>query len=121
MSSRARDGCARRTGASPTSGRDEQKGFRIAERIETGGVCINDMAPTYGIPEAPFGGVKDSGVGQVNGEAGLRDYCHAHPMIVDRFGGKEVQGGYPYSSKSLEGMKKFAKLLWGNRIGRWLA
>ena len=40
--------------------RDKEKGFRIAERMETGGVCINDMALTYGVPEAPFGGVKES-------------------------------------------------------------
>lgn len=100
--------------------RDKQKGFRIAERMETGGVCINDMALTYGVPEAPFGGVKESGVGQVNGQAGLRGYCHLHPMLVDRFGGKKVQGGYPYSTKELEGMKKFAKFLFGTRLGRWL-
>jgi succinate-semialdehyde dehydrogenase/glutarate-semialdehyde dehydrogenase len=100
--------------------RDKEKGFRIAERMETGGVCINDMALTYGVPEAPFGGVKESGIGQVNGQAGLRGYCHLHPMLVDRFGGKKVQGGYPYTLKELEGMKKFAKLLFGTRIGRWL-
>jgi succinate-semialdehyde dehydrogenase/glutarate-semialdehyde dehydrogenase len=100
--------------------RDKEKGFRIAERMETGGVCINDMALTYGVPEAPFGGVKESGVGQVNGKAGLRGYCHLHPMLVDRFGGKKVQGGYPYSLKELEGMKKFARFLFGTRIGRWL-
>ena len=88
--------------------------------METGGVCINDMALTYGVPEAPFGGVKESGVGQVNGQAGLRGYCHLHPMLVDRFGGKKVQGGYPYSRKDLDGMKKFAKFLFGTRIGRWL-
>ena len=101
--------------------RDKRKGFRLAEQMETGGVCINDMALTYGIPEAPFGGVKDSGVGQVNGEVGLRGYCHAHPMIVDRFGGKKVQGGYPYRTKDLEGMKKFASLLWRGPLGRWLS
>ena len=100
--------------------RDKQKGFRIAERMETGGVCINDMALTYGVPEAPFGGVKESGVGQVNGQAGLRGYCHLHPMLVDRFGGKKVQGGYPYSLKELAGMKKFAKFLFGTPLGRWL-
>src|SRR5688572_11212712 len=100
--------------------RDKAKGFRIAERMETGGVCINDMALTYGVPEAPFGGVKESGVGQVNGQVGLRGYCHLHPMLVDRFGGKKVQGGYPYSLKELEGMKRFAKLLFGTRLGRWL-
>ncbi len=100
---------------------DKEKGFRLAEQMETGGVCINDMAITYGVPEAPFGGVKSSGVGQVNGEVGLRGYCHLHPMLVDRFGGKEVQGGYPFTAKNLEGMKKFAKLLFGTRVGRWLA
>jgi acyl-CoA reductase-like NAD-dependent aldehyde dehydrogenase len=101
--------------------RDKRKGFALAEQMETGGVCINDMALTYGIPEAPFGGVKDSGVGQVNGEVGLRGYCHAHPMIVDRFGGKKVQGGYPYRAKDLAGMKKFANLLWRTPLGRWLS
>jgi succinate-semialdehyde dehydrogenase/glutarate-semialdehyde dehydrogenase len=101
--------------------RDKEKGFRIAERMETGGVCINDMALTYGVPEAPFGGVKESGVGQVNGMLGLRGYCHLHPMIVDRFGGKAIQGGYPYTAKNLEGMKKFAKFLWGTPLGRWLS
>ena len=93
----------------------------LAERIETGGGCINDMTLTYGVPEAPFGGVKDSGVGQVNGRDGLRGYCHAHPMLVDRFGGKQVQGAYPYTEKGLAGMKKFAKFLWGSRLGRLLS
>ena len=101
--------------------RDKAKGFRIAERMQTGGVCINDMALTYGVPEAPFGGVKESGVGQVNGKLGLRGYCHLHPMLVDRFGGKTIQGGYPYTAKNLDGMKKFAKFLWGTPLGRWLS
>jgi hypothetical protein len=60
-------------------------------------------------------------VGQVNGKLGLRGYCHLHPMLVDRFGGKTIQGGYPYTSKNLDGMKKFAKLLWGTRLGHWLS
>ncbi len=101
--------------------RDAEKGLRLAERMETGGVCINDMALTYGVPEAPFGGVKESGVGQVNGEVGLRGYCHAHPILSDRWGGKKIQGGYPYSLSELEGMRKFAKRLFGTRLGRWLA
>jgi succinate-semialdehyde dehydrogenase/glutarate-semialdehyde dehydrogenase len=101
--------------------RDTEKGFRIAERLETGGVCINDMAITYGVPEAPFGGVKSSGVGQVNGRAGIRSYCHAHPMLADRFGGKTIQGGYPYTAKSLQGMKRFTRLLFGSPLGRWLS
>jgi len=34
------------------------------------------MTMTYGVPEAPFGGLKQSGVGQVNGVTGLGGYCH---------------------------------------------
>jgi succinate-semialdehyde dehydrogenase/glutarate-semialdehyde dehydrogenase len=100
--------------------RDKEKGVRMAERMQTGSVCINDMALTYGVPEAPFGGVKQSGVGQVNGELGLRGYCHAHPVLIDRFGGKEVQGGYPYTAKNLAGMKKFARILFGSPLRRLL-
>jgi succinate-semialdehyde dehydrogenase/glutarate-semialdehyde dehydrogenase len=94
--------------------RDLEKGARIAERMETGGVCVNDMAVTYGIPEAPFGGVKSSGVGQVNGEIGLRGYTHLHPIVI----GKKGQSSYPYTRKSEEGMQKFIRLLFGTRIGR---
>src|SRR5690348_17906673 len=39
--------------------------------------CVNDCAITYGATEAPFGGRKQSGVGQVNGETGLKGYCYA--------------------------------------------
>jgi len=94
--------------------RDLEKGARIAERMETGGVCVNDMAITYGIPEAPFGGVKSSGVGQVNGEAGLRGYTHPHQIII----GKKGQASYPYTQKSEEGMQKFIRLLYGTKLGR---
>ena len=100
---------------------DTEKGFRLAERIDTGGVCINDMAITYGIPEAPFGGRKSSGVGQVNGAQGLRGYCHAQPITADRRGRGPIQGGYPYTRKGEDGMQKFIRILWGSPIGRWLS
>jgi succinate-semialdehyde dehydrogenase/glutarate-semialdehyde dehydrogenase len=100
---------------------DAEKGQRLAERMQTGGVCVNDMAITYGVPEAPFGGVKSSGVGQVNGAQGIRGYCHVHPILADRKGKGPIQGGYPYTRKGEDGMQKFIKLLWGTPIGRWLA
>ncbi|MRI33997.1 aldehyde dehydrogenase [Endozoicomonas sp. OPT23] len=98
--------------------KDKKKGFEIAQRIETGSMCINDMAVTYGAPEAPFGGVKSSGIGQVNGEVGLKGYCHAMPIITDRFGGKEMQSGYPYTAEKVDGLKKVMNFLWRNPIGR---
>ena len=101
--------------------RDNGKAVRMAQRIESGSVCVNDMTMTYGIQEAPFGGRKNSGIGQVNGETGLRGYCHAEPIIIDRRGGKMSEGRYPYRARSDAGLQKFMKLLWGTGLGRWLS
>ena len=76
------------------------------------------MSVTYGVHEAPFGGRKHSGIGQVNGEMGLRGYCHAEPIIIDRFGGRQVAKMHPYSRKQDDGMQKFMRLLWGTSLGR---
>lgn len=98
--------------------RDLERGQQIAARMVTGSVSVNDIAVTYGVPEAPFGGVKESGVGQVNGEVGIRGYCHVHPVIVDTT--KKAQGGYPYTEQSAAGMKKMVKTVFGNRFLRRL-
>jgi succinate-semialdehyde dehydrogenase/glutarate-semialdehyde dehydrogenase len=100
---------------------NKERGVAIACRIDTGAVSVNDMAMSYGVPAAPFGGRKESGIGQVNGEVGVRGYCHAMPILIDRFGGKELPAGYPYTQKKAEGMKKLMNLLWTTPIGRWLS
>ena len=101
--------------------RDKRKGFEIAKRIDTGSVDINDFPQTYGSAEAPFGGRKASGVGQVNGAAGLRGYCHAQPIQTDRFGGRQTAGRYPLSFKQDAGFQKFMRFLWGTGLGRKLS
>jgi len=100
---------------------DKEKGYRLASSIDTGACSVNDMAVSYGIPAAPFGGKKNSGLGQVNGKKGIRGYCHEMSIVIDRFGGK-MQNGYPYDAKSAEGMKKLMDFLWVKTpIGRWLS
>jgi succinate-semialdehyde dehydrogenase/glutarate-semialdehyde dehydrogenase len=100
---------------------DKEKGYQLASAIDTGSCSVNDMAVSYGIPAAPFGGKKNSGVGQVNGKKGLRGYCHEMPIVIDRFGGK-MQSGYPYSADSAESMKKIMNFLWvKTSIGKWIS
>jgi acyl-CoA reductase-like NAD-dependent aldehyde dehydrogenase len=43
--------------------RDTQKAFDAAERIEVGGVIINDI-PSFRVDHMPYGGVKESGMGR---------------------------------------------------------
>ena len=101
--------------------RDTKRGTEIARRIESGSVCINDMSVTYGALEVPFGGRKESGLGQVNGETGLKGYCFAQPILTDRFGGRQTASRYPYSAKTDAGMQRFIRFFFGSRLGRWLS
>jgi succinate-semialdehyde dehydrogenase/glutarate-semialdehyde dehydrogenase len=100
--------------------RSRRHGVEIASRIESGSVCVNDMAMTYGAPEAPFGGRKQSGLGYVNGDAAVRGYCHALPILIDRFGGRQARDAYPYSFRRDAGLQRLIRFLFGTSIGRWL-
>lgn len=94
------------------------RGIEIGKRLITGSVDINDFPQTYGSAELPFGGRKASGLGQVNGLTGLKSYCHALPIQVDRFGGKQTAGVFPRDASKDDGFQKFMKFLWGSAIGR---
>ena len=52
--------------------RDIGRVWRVAEALEYGIVSINNGLPT--IPEVPFGGVKESGMGREGSKYGLDDY-----------------------------------------------
>jgi succinate-semialdehyde dehydrogenase/glutarate-semialdehyde dehydrogenase len=101
--------------------RDPRKGLEIAQRLDAGSVCVNDRAMTYGVQEAPFGGRKESGIGHVNGEVGLRGYCYPQPILIDRFGGRQAAENYPYARDKDATMQKLIRFLWGTRVGRWIS
>ena len=96
--------------------KDLAKGKKLAQSIETGACSVNDMAMSYGVNEVPFGGVKESGLGVVNGKEGLLAYAHAMPIII----GKKSASAYPYTDKSFEQLKGALKIFWGNRLVRKL-
>lgn len=99
--------------------RDAEKAWRLAMRMEAGSVMINDMAVTYGLPEAPFGGVKNSGVGRVNGEDGVRGYCQTVPVIANRFNPKKPPATYPYTTQKVDGLKKAMQFIWASSLGKF--
>jgi len=97
----------------------KRKGLKLASQLNTGAVSINDMAMSYGINEVPFGGVKNSGLGLVNGEQGLKGYCHPMPIIIERFA-KGPVSSYPYSNKTIKNMQGAINLFWGSKLIRKL-
>ena len=92
---------------------------RIAKRLETGSVTVNDASIIYGVCEAPFGGLKESGVGRTNGADAIRSWCHEQPVLLDRFKRKQEDLWYPFSEKSIETMEQAFKLY--GRVMRKLA
>ncbi|MFX8824924.1 aldehyde dehydrogenase family protein, partial [Acinetobacter baumannii] len=53
---------------------DKQRAQRVAEKLLSGNVCINDVIISYANPHLPFGGVKESGIGRYRGPAGLQAF-----------------------------------------------
>ncbi len=52
--------------------KDLGRGLRMMEELEYGIVGINDPAPI--VIQAPFGGIKESGIGNEGGKYGLEEY-----------------------------------------------
>jgi acyl-CoA reductase-like NAD-dependent aldehyde dehydrogenase len=61
---------------------DLNSALHLSEELEYGMVCVNDWLPAT--PEAPFGGVKQSGLGRESGREGLYEYLEEKTVF---FGG----------------------------------
>ncbi|MEX0923377.1 MAG: NAD-dependent succinate-semialdehyde dehydrogenase [Rhodovibrionaceae bacterium] len=59
---------------------DLGRGIRVGERLETGMVGLNEVR--IGATEAPFGGVKQSGIGREGGREGLDEYLETKLMAI---------------------------------------
>ena len=101
--------------------RNKRRGTQLARQIDSGCVVVNDCMLTYGVTESPFGGVKESGIGRVNGELGLKGFCHTRSIVIDRLGGSTEPIWFPYTAGKLKGLKRAMRALWGTSLGRWIS
>ncbi len=60
---------------------DLAQSWRAFERLEVGGVIVNDI-PTYRIDHMPYGGVKDSGLGREGLRWSIEDMTELRIMVV---------------------------------------
>jgi succinate-semialdehyde dehydrogenase/glutarate-semialdehyde dehydrogenase len=98
--------------------RDKQKGIELAKRLRCGSAVINDCFVNFAMPEAPFGGRLDSGLGVISGEVGLRSFCHPQSIAVDRFGWKREYFWFPYTARKVRALKRATRTIWGTPIRR---
>lgn len=63
---------------------DRTRAAELAERVESGGVCVNDVMTNLAAFGAPFGGWKTSGVGGRHGEQGIKKFCKPQTVMSTR-------------------------------------
>jgi vanillin dehydrogenase len=64
---------------------DEERGLSVARRLETGMAHVNDTS-VYDEPNAPFGGVKNSGLGRHGGKAAIEAFTMTRWLTLERGG-----------------------------------
>lgn len=97
-------------------GGDRTRAARVASRIRSGTVAVNDVDVNFIMPTLPFGGIGDSGLGVAFGPEGIRSYCYAKGITASRL---------PISTSALLGARfprrrglRFWKAL-GRVLFRW--
>ena len=92
--------------------KDRQKGERIARRIESGMVWVNDHSFSHGACQCAWGGVKDSGVGRSHSKFGFYE-CVNVKMNSWEPGLTRDFWWHPYDRTLGEAVQASAKLLYG--------
>jgi len=102
---------------------DRERAERIAARLEAGTVSINDHASSYGLPETPWQGVKQSGGGVSHGDEGLLEFVRHKHVTVDRIPLTQLPWWYPYSAAKYETFRAGIRMVLGNgsRANAWEA
>jgi succinate-semialdehyde dehydrogenase/glutarate-semialdehyde dehydrogenase len=97
--------------------KDRQRGERIARRIESGMVWVNDHSFSHGACQCAWGGVKDSGLGRSHSKFGFYE-CVNIKMNAWEPGLTRDFWWHPYDSTLGEAVRASAKLLYGKGAAR---
>jgi succinate-semialdehyde dehydrogenase/glutarate-semialdehyde dehydrogenase len=102
-------------GASIFTG-DRARGEALARRLAAGTVLINDVVCSFGISEAPHGGVKSSGVGRTHGSFGLEEMVNIKYIASDRLPGMKKAWWFPYGTAFTRQMEGLLDMLFAGSV-----
>jgi acyl-CoA reductase-like NAD-dependent aldehyde dehydrogenase len=96
--------------------RSRAKGRRIARRLHAGMVMVNDVLINFGIPELPYGGVKESGFGRMMGDEGLLEFSQVKAVADTRIALRRELFWFPYRPSRLNQLKRLTRAVYGTRV-----
>ena len=99
--------------------KDRQKGERMARRIESGMVWINDHSYSHGAAQTSWGGVKDSGLGRSHSKFGFYE-CVNIKHVAWEPGLTRNFWWQPYDKALGDALRSSARLLYGSKPGERL-
>jgi succinate-semialdehyde dehydrogenase/glutarate-semialdehyde dehydrogenase len=91
---------------------DRHRGERIARRIESGMVWLNDHMYSHGACSCSWGGVKDSGLGRAHSKFGFYE-CVTVKLLAWEPSRTRNFWWHPYDASLAKAMDASAKLLYG--------
>ena len=65
--------------------KNKRRGRRIASRMKTGTVAVNDHSINFVYPSIKFGGIGESGLNGQLGEEGIKAFCIHRSITAARF------------------------------------
>jgi succinate-semialdehyde dehydrogenase/glutarate-semialdehyde dehydrogenase len=95
--------------------RSRSKGRKIARRLHAGMVMVNDVLVNFGIPELPYGGVKESGFGRMMGDEGLLEFSQVKAVADTRVALRRELFWFPYRPQQLALLKRLTRTVFGTR------
>jgi succinate-semialdehyde dehydrogenase/glutarate-semialdehyde dehydrogenase len=100
---------------------DLKKAEKIGKQIQAGVITINDHLMTHGMPEAPWGGFKDSGIGRCHGEIGFDEMTQPQLIVQDLLPRiKKYPWWQPFSEKSYLGVYGIMQFLYAKNVSNKL-
>lgn len=97
--------------------RNRARGERIAAALDAGATCVNDFGLCYINQDLPFGGVKYSGFGRMNGRDGLRSYTNAKAVLTDRLPFAVPPKLFPVTPRAYAKARHTIRFLYARGIG----
>lgn len=103
--------------------KNQTLGEEIARQLEVGTVTINEVVYTAALPETPWGGVKETGIGRKHSDMGLYEFVNVRHIHKPRFSFLVFKSfwWFPYTKFQYAAFRQFFELYRNSRTAKLIA